>query len=96
MTTRRAFLAGLAGTVIAAPAIVRASSLMAIKPWDDLWSMDLSEASLERIFQYGFADYRGSFGALPIGHAFYKRSLADVAVEIREISAITPHMLGDR
>lgn len=29
---RRSFLTGLAGTVICAPAIVRASSLMAIKP----------------------------------------------------------------
>lgn len=32
MTTRRGFLAGLTGTIICAPAIVRASSLMAIKP----------------------------------------------------------------
>lgn len=31
MTSRRSFLTGLAGTVICAPAIVRASSLMAVK-----------------------------------------------------------------
>lgn len=32
MTDRRAFLTGLTGTLICAPAIVRASSLMKIKP----------------------------------------------------------------
>lgn len=32
MTSRRSFLTGLAGTIIAAPAIVRAANLMPIKP----------------------------------------------------------------
>lgn len=38
---RRSFLTGLAGTVICAPAIVRASSLMAIKaiPQPDVWQL---------------------------------------------------------
>lgn len=38
MTSRRNFLTGIVGTVICAPAIVRASSLMAVKPW---WQGDI-------------------------------------------------------
>lgn len=54
MTTRRFFLTGLASTIITAPAIVRASSLMPIKVYRDLSCLNgnvvwLHEQLLENI-----------------------------------------------
>ena len=51
---RRRFIAGLA-TLLAAPAIVRASSLMAVKPWE--MTAEEAAAWLHRHIQRTLAEY---------------------------------------
>lgn len=73
MTTRRQFLAGLSASFIAAPAIVRAGSLMPINsrlvPWPFMRPMPaafIPEITLEHDFardeSFGVAYMRGNFG----------------------------------
>jgi hypothetical protein len=49
--SRRSLITGLAGSIICAPAIVRASSLMAVKPYNGIWPGPSNLTSSIRLFR---------------------------------------------
>jgi len=82
MTTRRLLLTGL-GALICAPAIVRASSIMPVKSWDDCCGAVILQDP--------------DFGRLQLWHGFVSRAQmnrAIIAVDaVREAEGFPTHAL---